>query len=130
MTGVELELITDYNKYLFFGKAIRGGIIMVIKRYSKANNPMVSNYDPEKPNSWILYLDANSLYCRPMSQRLPTGVFRWFGNDEIRTFDVQRVADDSEKDCVLEMNLEYRRELHHYHNAYSLVPERLRLCTE
>ena len=64
MTGVELELLTDYEKYLFFEKEIRGGICMVSKGY--ANNPMVSTYDSEKPNSWILYLDANNLYGHAM----------------------------------------------------------------
>lgn len=62
MTGVELELLTDYDKYLFFQNGMPGGIRMLSKRYEKANNPMVNDYDPDKPNSWILYLD--SLACK------------------------------------------------------------------
>ena len=58
-TGIELELLTDYDQHLFIEKGMRGGISMVSKRYAKANNPSVEGYDPEKPNSFIMYLDAN-----------------------------------------------------------------------
>ena len=37
---------------------------MVSKRKAKANNPMVEGYDSEKPNTWIMYLDANELWTR------------------------------------------------------------------
>ena len=62
MTGVELELLTDYDKYLFFENGVRGETGMVSKRYAKANKPMVNDYHPDNPNSWILYLD--SLVCK------------------------------------------------------------------
>ncbi|KAK3740268.1 hypothetical protein RRG08_031987 [Elysia crispata] len=76
-TKVELELVTDYDQHLFIEKGMRGGISMVSKRHARANNPKVEGYDPEKPNSHILYLDANNLYGWAMSQPLPTGGFRW-----------------------------------------------------
>ena len=40
-TGVELELLTDYDQHLFFEKGLREGISMVSKRHAKANNPLV-----------------------------------------------------------------------------------------
>ena len=61
-TGVELELLTDYNQHHFMERGLRGGISMVSKRHAKANNPLVEGYDPEKPSSHVLYLDANNLY--------------------------------------------------------------------
>ena len=61
-TGVELELLTDYDQHLFIEKGMRGSISMVLKRHAKANNPLVDGYDLEKPSSHILYLDANNLY--------------------------------------------------------------------
>ena len=39
MTKIELDLISDPNMYLMIEKGIRGGICVVTKRYSKANNP-------------------------------------------------------------------------------------------
>ena len=64
-TGVELELLTDYDQHLFIERGMRGGISMVSKRHAKANNPLVDGYDPEKHSSHILYLDANNLYGWP-----------------------------------------------------------------
>ena len=61
-TGVDLELLTDYDQHLFIERGMHGGISMVSKRHAKANNPLVDGYDPEKPSSHILYLDANNLY--------------------------------------------------------------------
>ena len=57
-TGDELELLTDIGMDLFARTGIRGGISMVSKRYGKANNSLVLDYDPGKPNSYITYLDA------------------------------------------------------------------------
>ena len=72
-TGVELILLMDYDQHLFIEKGLRGGISMVSKRHAKANNPHVDGYDSSKPNSYILYLNANNLYGWAMSQPLPTG---------------------------------------------------------
>ena len=48
-TGVELELFTDLEMHLFVERGMRAGISMVSKRYAKANNPQVPDYDPSKP---------------------------------------------------------------------------------
>ena len=76
-TGVKLELLTDYNQHLFIEKGMRGGISLASKRHARANNPMVEGYDPGRPSSHILYLDANNLYGWAMSQYLPTSGFWW-----------------------------------------------------
>ena len=38
MTGIELQLISDIDMYLFIEKGTRGGISYIAKRHSKANN--------------------------------------------------------------------------------------------
>ena len=48
MTGVELEKISDIGKYLFIEKGLRGGISYTTKRYAKANNNYMNDYDPRK----------------------------------------------------------------------------------
>ena len=50
---------------------------MVSKRYSKANNPYLKDFDGSKPTSYIQYLDANNLYGWAMSQPLPIGECKW-----------------------------------------------------
>lgn len=64
-TGVRLELLTDVDVHLFIEQGTRGGISMVSKRFAKANNAYVKDYDPNKPNNYISYLDANN-YCWAM----------------------------------------------------------------
>ena len=80
MTGVKLEKISDINKYLFIEKGLRGGISYIAKRYAKANNKYMNNYDPEILSTFISYLDMNNLYGRPMSEYLPYEKFKWLEN--------------------------------------------------
>ena len=78
MTGVELELFSDPDQYLFFEQSIRGGVSASFKRLSCANNRyMGDKFDPEKLEKYIIYLDMNNLYGFSMSQPLPIGEFRW-----------------------------------------------------
>ncbi|KAL9951227.1 hypothetical protein ACROYT_G043851 [Oculina patagonica] len=125
MTGVELELLTDPDMYIFIEQGIRGGISMISNRYSKANNPYVAGYDKDQETNFILYVDANNLYGWAMSRSLPVGGFVWLNEDEIADLDVLDIADDSEEGCILEVDLEYPCSLHDRHNDYPLAPERL-----
>ena len=98
---------------------------MVSKRHARANNPAVEGYDPEKPNNYILYLDANNLYGWAMSQPLPTGGFRWVEDCDGLVGTIQDQPDDGLEGFILEVDLEYPQELHDEHNAYPLAPERM-----
>ena len=120
MTGVELELLTDIDMYLFYEKGVRGSISTVMGRYAKANNPYMNDYDPKVPTSYIQYLDANNLYGWAMSQSLPVGGFKWLSEKEIRSYEK---LPGSIRECVLEVDLEYPVELHDEHNEYPLAPE-------
>ena len=71
MTDVKLEKISDIDKYLFIEKGLRGGISYIAKRYAKANNKYMSDYDSNKPSTFITYLDKNNLYGWSMSEHLP-----------------------------------------------------------
>ena len=80
MKKVELEKISDPDKYMFFEKGMRGGVSYINKRYSKANHEYYQDYDKEKPKKYILYLDMNNLYGHAMSQYLPYADFEWVKN--------------------------------------------------
>ena len=62
MTGLELEKISDIDKDLFIENGLRGGISYTAKRYAKANNKYMNDYDPKKSSTFISYLDMNNLY--------------------------------------------------------------------
>ena len=70
MTGVRLKKIVDIDMYLLIKKFLRGGISFIAKRYAKANNKYMKDYDPEKPSKFITYLDMNNLYGWAMSRYL------------------------------------------------------------
>ena len=67
MTGIKLEKISDIYKYLFIEKGLRGGISYIAKRYAKANNKYMNDYDPKRPSTFISYLDMNNFYRWAMS---------------------------------------------------------------
>ena len=72
----ELENISNPDKYMFFQEEMRGGGSYMNKRYSKANNEYCQDYDKEKHENHIIYLDMNNLYGHAMSQYLPYGGFK------------------------------------------------------
>ena len=119
-TKVRLELLIEPDMLLMFEEGIRGGISMITKRYSKANNPnMVKDFDKNSPTKHISYLDANNLYGWAMSQPLPVGNFEWMSEEELKNW--------KNHSCILEVDLEYPKELHDLHNDYPLAPERLKV---
>ena len=67
MTKLKLEKNSDADIHLFIEKAMRGGTSYASKRYSKANNESCLNYDKEKRETHINYLDMNNLHGGAMS---------------------------------------------------------------
>ena len=129
-TDVKLELITDPEIHLFIESSIRGGISTVTHRHARANNPYIGpDYDPSKPHSYLMYLDANNLYGWAMSQPLPIRNFQFLTEDEMAQIDFSTVPDDSNIGYIVECDLEYPSELHDSHNDYPLAAENL-LVTE
>ena len=68
ITGIELELIADTPMDLFIEKGTRGGISYIAKRYSKANNKQITDYDGSEESKFIAYLDTDNANGLRMSQ--------------------------------------------------------------
>ena len=127
MTNIKLELMTDIDMFQFIEKGMRGGISYIANRYSEANNKHMTNFDENKPSKYIMYLDANNLYGWAMSQYLPTGGFRWMTQKQIDKTNLVKYKKDSQKGLILEVDLEYPKELHDLHNDYPLAAEKLKV---
>ena len=102
---------------------MRGGISYIANRYGEANNKYMKNYNDKAPSKYIMYLDANNLYGWAMSQYLPTGGFKWLKQSQIQKLDLSKYKETSKKGLILEVDLEYPKELHNLHNDYPLAPE-------
>ena len=118
-TKVELQLLHDVDMLLMVEKGIRGGVSMITTRHSKANNKYMKEYDSESPSKFIFYTDANNLYGGAMSECLPTDGFEWMTTEELGNW--RNIP------CILEVDLEYPRDLHNLHNDYPLAPQRVLL---
>ena len=123
ITGIKLELLEDVDMLLMIEKGIRGGISNAFKRYAKANNKFMKNFDPAEKSSFIVYLDANNLYGWAMSKPLPVGGFEWMDEAELENW--ERFVDEEGIGCILEVDLEYPVELHDFHNDFPLAPEKM-----
>ena len=125
MTNIQLELMTDIDMFQFIERGMRGGISYIANRYGKANNKYMSEYDENMPSKYIIYLDANNLYGWAMSQYLPTGGFKWLTEKQINKINLAQYNEDSNKGLLIEVDLEYPKELHDLHNDYPVAAERV-----
>lgn len=105
LTDIKLELFDNEEMYTFMERSIRGGISQISKRFAKANNKQCKDYDPLKPITHLIYLDANNLYGWAMSQMLPTGKFRWLTQEEINNLVIKNLLDDDGIGYIFEVNL-------------------------
>ena len=120
---------------MLFEDGIRGGICQAVHRYYKANNKYMKNYDKNKVSLFLLYLDANNLYGWAMSQKLPVDNFKWIEKDDLLKFHenfIKNYDENSDKVYILEVDIEYPKNLHKLHSDLPFLPERMTInkCTK
>ena len=75
----------------------------------------------QNKNQKIIYLDPNNLYGYAMSKFLWTSNFKWI---EPKGFDLNKYTNNISKGCVLQVDLQYPKELYILHNDYPLAPDK------
>ena len=121
LTGIEIDLVYNQEMYEMIEAGLRGGMTQTTCKKVEANNKyMGSDYDKKKGSSYINYLDANNLYGLSMIQKLPYRNLKW--DDKITEEDIINF-DNGRTGYILEVDLEYPKELHDLHNDYPLAPE-------
>ena len=116
--------MTDHEMYTFLEENLRGGVTTINHRHFKANNDYLDDYDSSKPTSFIHYIDVNNLYGAGMSEKLPTGEFRWLKEQEVQDFKPLTVNADGDKCYILQVDLHYPEHLHDAHTDFPLAVEK------
>ena len=117
-TKIKLKLLSDSNVLLMFERGIQGGITQAIHKYASVNNKyMGGDYNPNKESKYLQYLGTNNLYGWAMSQPLLVGGFEWV---DIDPTEIHNLANQRDKECLLEVDVRYPKELHDSHNDLHL----------
>ena len=75
-----------------------------------------------------MYLDVNNLYGWAMSQRLPVNGFEWM--EQLSEFDerfIKNYDENNDKGYILEVDVEYPKNLHNLYSDLPFLPERLKI---
>ena len=81
----------------------------------------------QNKNKKHIYLDANNLYVYAMSKFLRKSGFKWADPNK---FDLNKYTSNNLKECVLEIDLEYPKDLRKLHNNYLLAPDKIKIKRE
>ena len=119
MADIQLEKINNIDVNLFLEKGMRGCVSYISKRYSKSDE-----------HTDIMYWDPNNLYGWAMIQDLPYCGFKFLSEKKINEFDLDSIRENSPIGYILEVDLEYCKELHNSHNDYHLCPEKIKVSDD
>ena len=125
MAKVELEEFSNPDIHLFIEKGMKGGISYASKRYRKANNENCLDYDKEKPENHINYIDMNDLYGGAMSEYLPYGWFKWLKTTNETINRILNKKNNSLHGYFLEVDLGYPENLHEDHSDFLIASEKI-----
>ncbi len=88
-----MDLITDQKIQDIIERQKKGGLCVVgSKRHVVANNHYVDDFNSQKPEDYLLYLDANNLYEWAVSQNLPYKDIQFDNTTQL----ILEASDDSE----------------------------------
>ena len=124
-----LQQLTDINMLLIFEKGIHGGITQAVKRYAKGNKKYMNKpYNPDRVSIYLQYLDINNEYGKTMTQDLPTHGFKWKEGEGFTPQKIDELVKKKGKEgYLLEVDVEYPKELHENHDDVPFLTERMKL---
>ena len=88
----------------------------------------MKNYDRNIKPSFLKYLDVNNIYAFPMCKKLPVSDFKWV--DDLPTFTeefIKNYDENSDKGYILEVDVEYPKDLYKLHSDLHFLPERMEI---
>ena len=111
MTKAKLDLIADPSMLDMIERSKRGGLCYVSsKRYVKANNHYLPDYDDNQEENYTVYDDENSLSAWAMTQALPYKYLRFDTTSSLRA--ILDTPDNRPVVSIIEVDFEFPVELH------------------
>jgi hypothetical protein len=129
-TKAKVQLLSDPDMYQFFERQTRGGFTFIGKRYSEANVPGSSTYNPSLPEKHILNLDVNALYSHEMQKKLPISEFEWVTAGELERIDWTNLDEEADVMYTVCVDLDYPEELHDKHDEFPCAVEKMAVREE
>ena len=121
-TNIELDLIHDVKMLEIIERHKRGGLCFVgSKRYCKANNKYMNEYEENLPENYIIYWDANNLYGWAMSEALPYKDLKFDTDTTLEQ--ILETDDNNETGYILEVDLTFPKEIHEQLKEFPVCPE-------
>ncbi|KAJ1526465.1 hypothetical protein ONE63_009598 [Megalurothrips usitatus] len=107
--------------HLFWQRAMYGGFTTVVSQNEKGNNRFCSDYDPTQKTTWLMYLDAVSLYASTMAgEKYPTGNFQWV--TDLTEFDPLAVDCTGDTGYLVEATFTFPEQMHGYFADFPPCP--------
>ena len=114
--------------FLTYEQSIRGGICNKVHSYVEANNKYMKNYDKNKESSFLMYVDANTLYGWAMTKKLPVDGFKWVDDLSMFTEDfIKNYDEEGDVGYLLVVDIEYPKTLCMLHSDLPLLPEKMKI---
>ena len=113
---------------LMVKKGIRGGMCQAIHWYAKAKNKYMKNYEKNIESSYLMHLDANSLYGWAMSQKLPLDSFEQLEDlSQFKEDFKKNYNGNSDKGYFVAVDVEYPKKLFNRLKDLQFLPERMKI---
>ena len=121
-TKCKIDYIYDEETYTFVKSAIKGGVASIVRRYAKANNPYMNDFNCNRPSSYIMYFDCNSLYSSIMTMKLPYRNFQFIDPKTISLKDILNYTDEDDYGYFVKCDLLYPENIHDQTKDLPLAP--------
>ena len=126
-----LELLADLDMLLMFEKGIRGRITQSVKPCAKANNKYMEDlYNPDEMSVYLQFIDANNKYGWAMLNNSPPHGFLWKKAEEFTSEKIDGLVKKDKRGYLLEVDVEYPRELCENHNELPFLAEKMKIGRE
>ena len=87
-------------------------------------------YNPDELSIYLQYVDASNFYGWKMIKNLPTNGFKWKKGEDFTPEKIDKLVKKDQRGYLLEVDVEYPKELQENHNELAFLVERMKIERE